>query len=203
MSQNKKIALGTGVVAAIASSLCCIAPLIAIIGGVSGGASSISWIEPLRPYLMGLSAVAIGYAFYKTYKKPKADDCSCEVPKKRSFLNSKGFLWTITLFSILMFTFPYYSHVFYGNTTNQNLTLMDGNLAQGVLTIDGMSCGGCEAHVNSALIDVEGIEHVEANYKSGTAFIKYYDGQVVLGTLDSILMEETGYHIVEINTELK
>lgn len=202
MSEKKKIALGTGVVAAIASSLCCIAPLIAILGGVSGGAANVSWIEPLRPYLIGLSAVALGYAFYKTYKKPKADDCGCEVPKKRKFLSSKGFLWAITVFSILMFTFPYYSQIFYPKVES-NIVEMDSNLSEGVLTIDGMTCAGCEAHVNSTLSNLNGIMQVEANYKTGTAFIKYDENTVDLMSLDSILLAETGYTITDINTEEK
>ena len=49
--------LGTGLLAAIASSLCCIAPLLALLGGVAGTASTFSWIEPARPFLIGISVI--------------------------------------------------------------------------------------------------------------------------------------------------
>ena len=104
--------VSTGFFAAIASSLCCIAPLIAMFGGVAGAASTFSWIEPARPFLIGISIIALGLAFYQAYKPVAVDDCNCEVPEKKSFLKSKSFLWVVTVLSILMFSFPYYSNNF-------------------------------------------------------------------------------------------
>ena len=40
---------GAGVLSAIAASLCCIAPVIALLAGGSSIAASFSWIEPARP----------------------------------------------------------------------------------------------------------------------------------------------------------
>lgn len=59
MSNNKSSGslLGAGVLSAIAASLCCITPVLALIAGSSGIASTFSWIEPARPYLIGLSIV--------------------------------------------------------------------------------------------------------------------------------------------------
>ena len=78
MSTNKKSSKGavtTGVIAALAASSCCIPPVIAAIAGVGGAAGSLSWMEPLRPYLIGLAILAIGYAWYTHYKTKKEDDC--------------------------------------------------------------------------------------------------------------------------------
>ncbi|HEY1054273.1 MAG TPA: heavy metal transporter, partial [Emticicia sp.] len=44
-----------GILTAFATSLCCITPVLALLGGASGLASSFSWIEPFRPYLIGLT----------------------------------------------------------------------------------------------------------------------------------------------------
>jgi mercuric ion transport protein len=52
-SQHNKKAVYTGVVAALAASSCCIPPVIAAIAGVGGISSSMSWMEPFRPYLIG------------------------------------------------------------------------------------------------------------------------------------------------------
>lgn len=76
---------------------------------------------------------------------------------------------------------------------------MDRNLSEAVLTIDGMTCSGCEAHVNSILLDIDGIHEAEANFKSGTAHIKYSQ-EAELTHLDSIIKSETGYDLVSINT---
>mgnify|MGYP001322339754 CR=1 FL=1 len=89
--------LGTGLLAAIASSLCCIAPLLALLGGVAGTASTFSWIEPARPFLIGISVIALGLAFYQAYKPKPVDNCNCEVPEKKSFLKLREALWLMEI----------------------------------------------------------------------------------------------------------
>jgi len=54
--------LGTGVITAIAASLCCITPILALISGASGIASSFTWMEPFRPYLIGITVLVLGFA---------------------------------------------------------------------------------------------------------------------------------------------
>ncbi|MEZ4738860.1 MAG: hypothetical protein R2818_05755 [Flavobacteriales bacterium] len=51
-SGNKGIAVG--VVAAIASSLCCITPVLAAVAGVGSLAGSFHWLAPARPWLIGV-----------------------------------------------------------------------------------------------------------------------------------------------------
>lgn len=53
--KESKGILGLGVLTAIASSLCSITPVLALIAGSSGAASTFSWIEPARPYLIALT----------------------------------------------------------------------------------------------------------------------------------------------------
>ena len=62
-SDNKLI--GTGLLTAITASLCCITPVLALIAGTSGIASTFSWIEPFRPYLIGLTILVLGFAWYQ------------------------------------------------------------------------------------------------------------------------------------------
>ena len=59
-SENKLI--GAGLLTAITASLCCITPVLALIAGTSGIASTFSWIEPFRPYLIGLTILVLGFA---------------------------------------------------------------------------------------------------------------------------------------------
>ena len=51
--KNNKL-VGAGVLSAVAASLCCITPVLALISGASGVASTFSWMEPARPYLVCL-----------------------------------------------------------------------------------------------------------------------------------------------------
>jgi hypothetical protein len=70
MKREKKL-IGAGLLAAITASLCCITPVLALIAGTSGIASTFSWIEPFRPYLIGLTILVLGFACYQKLKPQK------------------------------------------------------------------------------------------------------------------------------------
>lgn len=188
--------IGAGLLAAIASSLCCIAPLIAIVGGIAGTASSFSWIEPARPFLIGVSIVALGLAFYQAYKPVAVDDCNCEVPEKRSFLNSKGFLWMVTVLSILMFSFPYYSNNFYPPVIVEQTDSDSTKTVQCTIDIKGMTCAGCENHVQTALLPMNGVSEAKASYKDGNAIVQVDTSKISISELKMKLEEETGYKVL-------
>ena len=65
---------GAGVFTAIAASLCCITPVIALLAGSSSIAANFSWIEPARPYLIGLSIAVLAFAWYLKLKPAKTND---------------------------------------------------------------------------------------------------------------------------------
>jgi len=196
-----KAILSTGLLAAISSSLCCIAPLIAIFGGVSGAAATFSWIEPARPYLIGVSALALSLAFYQAYKpKPAVDDCGCEIPEKKSFLNSKGFLWAITVVSILMFSFPYYSHIFYSQS-NKPIETNSENIMEYNLTIDGMTCTACENHVQAALLSLNGVVSATASYEEANSIVQVDTSKVSVYQMNEAITAMTGYTVI--NYQLK
>jgi mercuric ion transport protein len=44
--------IGAGLLTAFAASLCCITPVLALFSGATGIASTFSWMEPYRPYLV-------------------------------------------------------------------------------------------------------------------------------------------------------
>ena len=92
-NKNSKGAVATGIIAALAASSCCIPPVIAAIAGVGGAAGSLSWMEPLRPYLIGLAVVAIGYAWYNHLKPKKEDDLTDE-PTTR-LQPSTSYFWRV------------------------------------------------------------------------------------------------------------
>jgi len=75
-SDNKLI--GAGLLTAITASLCCITPVLALIAGTSGIASTFSWIEPFRPYLIGLTILVLGFAWYQKLKPQNVfRNCNC------------------------------------------------------------------------------------------------------------------------------
>ncbi|NQY95477.1 MAG: hypothetical protein HRT43_15025 [Campylobacteraceae bacterium] len=101
-----------GALTAVIASLCCIVPLLALFAGVGGFASVFSWIGPIRPYLITFTVVLLSIAWYKKLKTIDPSDCSCENSKKGSFLQSKLFLILVSIFAILMISYPYYAIAF-------------------------------------------------------------------------------------------
>ena len=79
INSGNKVA-SAGIFTAIISSLCCITPLLAIISGTSGLASTFSWIEPYRPFLVGLTILVLAFAWYQKLRPRTAEEiaCACE-----------------------------------------------------------------------------------------------------------------------------
>ena len=102
-----------GLLSAVAASVCCITPVLALLGGASGLASSFSWIEPFRPYLIGLTVLVFAFAWYQKLKPQKQLECDCEADNRKSFWQSKIFLGIVTVVATLLIAFPYYAKTFY------------------------------------------------------------------------------------------
>ncbi|MHB0753835.1 mercuric transport protein MerTP [Polaribacter sp. M15] len=171
--KTSKNAAYTGLFAAVAASSCCIPPVIALIAGVGGSASVLSWMEPFRPYLIGLAIVAIGYAWYNYLKPKNADDCGCEVDAKPKWFQTKGFLIGITLFAAVSIAFPYYAHIFYPDNKKEVIVVNQSNIQTLKVDVKGMTCVSCEDHVKHAVNELDGIVNVAASYEKENAEIKY------------------------------
>ena len=118
----------TSILTAITASLCCITPVLALIAGTSGVASTFSWIEPFRPYLIGLTILVLLFAWYQKLKPEKEIDCECETDKEPKFMQSKTFLGIVTAFAIVMLAFPYYSSMLYPKTEKQIIIVDKSNI---------------------------------------------------------------------------
>ncbi len=56
---TSKALTGIGIFAAAAASLCCITPLLALLAGASGAASSLSWLGSYTNYIIHGAKVTI------------------------------------------------------------------------------------------------------------------------------------------------
>ena len=120
MKTDKKL-IGTGLLTAFAASLCCITPVLALIAGTSGLASTFSWVEPFRPYLIGLTIFVLGFAWYQKLKPKKQIDCKCEIDEKQNFMQTKSFLGIVSVIAILLLSFPIYASVFFPKVNNSSI----------------------------------------------------------------------------------
>tara|TARA_R110002049_G_scaffold117704_2_gene271324 strand:- start:1549 stop:2148 length:600 start_codon:yes stop_codon:yes gene_type:complete len=193
--KTSKNAAYTGLFAAVAASSCCIPPVIALIAGVGGGASALSWMEPFRPYLIGLAVLAIGYAWYSYLRTKKADDC-CEVDAKPKWYQTKGFLIGITLFAAISISFPYYAHIFYPNNNNKEVVVVsEANMQTLNFDIEGMTCSGCAAHVENEVNKLSGVISVTASYENENATVTFDKSKTTKKDIVKAI-NSTGYKVI-------
>ncbi|MBL4752705.1 MAG: mercuric transport protein MerTP [Flavobacteriales bacterium] len=196
--QASKGLIGAGIFSAIAASLCCITPVLALIAGSSGAAASFSWLEPARPFMIGITVLVLGFAWWQKLKPKKVDqiDCDCEVDEKPSFMQSKKFLGIVTVFAAFMLAFPYYSHVFYPETTANAGIVESSNIQETSFQITGMTCTGCEEHIKHAVAQLPGFIEANANYENSSAAVKFDKSK---STIEEVIaaINETGYTVSE------
>lgn len=196
--KNDKRLIGTSVLAAVTASLCCITPVLLLIAGTGGIASTFSWIEPFRPYLIGITILALAFAWYNQLRQKTQMEleCACDEDKKTSFWQSKKFLSIVTVFVALMLAFPYYSSVFYPENKLNTTFAMSDNIKEITVDVKGMTCSGCEQHIEHAVGQLEGVNSVKASYNSGTAIINFSPALVSdKSIVDAI--NGTGYQVIE------
>ena len=108
------LAVTGGVVAAVASTLCCAGPLVAVALGLSGAGLAATF-EPLRPYFVvgTVVALSIGFVVLRREEKVACEPgtlCASPVARRRM----KWALWIATVVSIPLLTFPWWSKIVLG-----------------------------------------------------------------------------------------
>ena len=200
-SNTSSKSMGAGLLVAFTASLCCITPVFATLAGIGGIASSFSWMDPFRPYLIGLTVLVLGFAWYQKLKPRTAEEieCACEEDEKPSFWQSKKFLGIVTVFAILMLAFPSYSGIFFPDKSNAAnvIVVKENDIVDAELSIEGMTCTGCEHSVNYALNDSEGVIDASSSYQSGTASVKFDQSKVSVNELANAVEEAIGYKVTD------
>jgi len=114
-SATKTVLAATGgVAAAVASALCCAGPLVAVALGLSGAGLAATF-EPLRPYFVATTVLALGFGFVVLQREEKnackpGTLCGSPIARRRM----KWALWTATIVSIPLVSFPWWSEFVLG-----------------------------------------------------------------------------------------
>ena len=195
--KTKNKLIGTSLLTAITASLCCITPVLALVAGTSGIASTFSWIEPFRPYLIGLTILVLGFAWYQKLKHKKEIDCECETDERPKFIQSKRFLGIVTASAMVMLAFPYYSGIFYPKTEKQIMVVDKSDLFTTKFEISGMTCASCEEHVNHEINKLDGIVNSNASYENGNAIIQFDKTKTNVTEIEKAI-NATGYKVTHI-----
>ena len=98
------------VVAAAASSVCCIGPVVAAALGAGALGAASTRMEPYRPWFLGVTMVLLGIGFVSAYRRePECADDTCAPTSRRS---AKIILWITVGVVGLLAGFPYYMRWF-------------------------------------------------------------------------------------------
>lgn len=179
---------------AISASLCCITPVLALLAGTSGLASTFSWLDTFRPYFIGLTLLVLGFAWYQKLKPKKEIDCDCEADEKPEFIQSKKFLGIVTIFAMVTLAFPFYADIFYPNTEKQFVVVDKSNIQTVEFQIDGMTCTGCEEHINHEVNKLDGIVKSTASYENGNAIVEFDNSKTNIAEIEKAI-KGTGYSV--------
>ena len=195
MKTEQKL-IGTGILTAIAASLCCITPILAFVAGASGIATTFSWLEPARPYFIGLTVLVLGFAWYQKLnpKKEAEIDCDCEEGEKKPFLQTTTFLGIVTVFAALMLSFPLYADVFYPNQTKQIIVVDKSDLQKVEFSISGMTCNACAEYVKHEVNQLDGIVETNASYEDENAIVEFDRSKTSIPEIEKVI-NSTGYKV--------
>ncbi len=163
----------SGILAAIAASLCCIAPLLAVFGGISGAATYFNWMEPFRPYMIGLTILIFAIIWYQQLATTQGQQVDCCEPEKRSFWQSKKFLLIVTLCSGMLIAFPYYSSLFYRTPQPSAAIISLARFSYVKLNIKGMSCADCTKHIDGSLMEINGVATSRTSFEKSETIVRY------------------------------
>lgn len=187
--------MSAGVFTAIAASLCCITPVLALVAGTGSMASTFSWIAPARPFLIGLTVAVLAFAWYQKLKPIPVDECGCAVKEKPRFIQSKTFLLIITLFAALMLSFPSYAKFFFPKNEKTATVVEKSNIQTVELSIKGMSCEACEAEVNHEVYKLPGIIESTVSYPKKNAIVKFDVSKTTIKDITAAV-NATGYKVI-------
>lgn len=188
-----KGAVSAGLVAAIASTLCCVGPLLAAFAGAGSVVSTFGWVAPFRPYLIGASVLLLGYAWWLRLRPKQVDECGCEVAPKTGFLGSAAFLSVVTALSVLLTAFPLYASWFVASKSP--MAQVAGPMTRAEIEVKGMTCPTCEMHVSGELQKVHGVVDAVAYCTKDKAVVTFDPSIVSIASIMAAV-DSSGYEAI-------
>ena len=95
-----------------------------------------------------------------------------------------------------MLAFPTYAHVFFQKTENKTIVTDQSKIQKVEFKINGMTCSGCEEHVNHEVTQLTGIIKTSVSYENGNAIIDFDQAQTDIEEIEKAI-EKTGYSVTD------
>lgn len=174
-SKKEILALGASAVSAVAASLCCIGPLVAVVLGL-GGFAGASFFAKWRPVMLPVTFALLALAWYLTYRTPKnacSEDGACAAKPTGKW--NKVVLWLATAFVVGTALFPVFSATIVrsGQPTKAQPALAPENLATLKVRISSMDCEACAVSIRTTLQKQSGIQSAQVRFATKEAVVQY------------------------------
>ncbi len=184
-----------GFLSALAASLCCIGPLLALVAG--GGSFAVAgWFERWRPAFLVVTAALLAIAWWLTLRARRVacQDSTCASPRRGSWTLGILIVSTVLVGAVAMF--PQVAQ------TAANLPgAATGAPVQGCVLrvrIPSMDCAACALGIEGTLKLVPGVRSATVRYASKEAEVVYdpisISRQAVIARIDA-----TGFKAEPIN----
>ncbi len=176
--KKTRVGLLGAIIGAVAASICCVGPLFLLALGVGGAwVSSLTVLEPYRPFLILITLSFLGYAFYRVYRKSEEEECEdgsyCANPKSDRI--NKISLWIVMVLVLGLIAFPYVVPTGTAASSSRQTSQPRQPVPtkQVVLKVDGMTCNGCVLTVNKSLKKLPGVLNASITLKPPRATVEY------------------------------
>ncbi|MGH9508387.1 MAG: mercuric transporter MerT family protein [Terriglobales bacterium] len=189
--------VGASVVAAFVASLCCVLPIVFVLGGFAVVGAT-AFFQSLRPYLLALTFLLLGAGFYFAYRKPQEacePDSACARP--RVGRSGRIGLWVATALVIAFVALPYYSQqvadlLLPKKTAAAAAQPSDSAVQHVRFAVHGMDCPACAKAVETKLMALPGVRRATVSYEQGKAEVEYDPASVSVEQLQQAVAD-AGY----------
>ncbi len=155
----------------------------------------------LRPYLLVVSFLALGFAFYMTYFRREACGEGEACATKPIGQVNQLFLWIGTLAVVTFALFPSYTGYLVSalgsNAKSHPSELISKETNAAVskiatISVEGMTCAGCASHVDATLKQINGVVSADTSYENKNVRVVYNPDQISLRKIKNAI-DDLGY----------
>ena len=196
LMQNEKLTMVGSVAAAIAASICCVGPLIAVMLGV-GSLSAASKLQEWRPLLLGVTFVLLALAWHLTYRKPNAEACrqrgACAT--RSGTKGGKVILWITTILAVALAAVPLYAGAvawFLHPEGARSARSAGARASTLAVKIPSMDCAACAMNIQRRLMKEAGIARAEVVFRTKEAVIEYDSARISADKIAAVI-DEAGF----------
>jgi len=191
--REERLALGGAVLAACASSVCCIGPLLSVAFGI-GAFGAAAALQSARPYFVGTAAVFLAFGFYRAYFR-RLPECAPGEACATKPINrtSRAALWISSAVVLAFALWPYYAGPLLRRANaNASAATVEAKIERATFRVTGMTCGGCEPTIRLVLDNTAGVKSATVSYDRSEAVVEY-DPKVITKEKLRDAINETGY----------